>query len=679
MASGIVLNKWILQAIMFSWLKKSSPLPENAGQAPIGGTPGEELAGKAGPLEESNACKKQGNEFLAQGLLEEAAECYRQAIAFDPDHAEAYLNLGFVLHGQELYKEAETYLEQASHLNPRMADAYYLLGTIAQELGNLDRAIEYFNKALEVKPDFEIVYRDLCQCLLQDGQNEAARNILEKGISFFPDSADLHYFLGNLFVSEKDTAKAIACYQKALLIQPDYAVVYSNMGKAYLELGDIDNAVECYQKVLSLDPEDIQAESCLLFIQSFNEKCSPTQYLLEAKAFGSKVMAHAKPYTRWHYPTGSNPQPLRVGLVSGDFRTHPVGFFLEGILSHLPPTQIELVAFPTQPQEDELTARIKPRFSAWKSIAGLSDTSAAQKIHAEGIHILIDLAGHTSHNRLPVFAWKPAPVQVSWLGYLASTGLPGMDFLLADRVSVPESHREHFSEDIWYLPDTVNCLTPPATSARLAITPPPALHNGYITFGCFQNLTKINDEVLALWAQIFHALPQARLRFHSKQMSSQNAREQLQLRLGCFGISPERVDIEGVIPSREGFLATYAEVDIILDSFPYPGITTTCEALWMGVPTLTLAGETMLARQGASLLTCAGLEEWVARNKEEYVTLALAYAADVNRLAQLRAGLRQQVLVSPLFNAPLFAKRFEDALQGMWLQFRQKNLSDYHV
>lgn len=663
---------------MFSWLKKSSPLPEKAGQAPIGGTPSEELS-EAAPLEESAAYKKRGNEFLAQGQLEEAAECYRQAILINPRFAEACLNLGFVLHEQMLYQEAETYLKQAVQFDPKLEDAYYLLGAIAQKRGDLDSAIEYFHSALEIKPDFEIIYRDLCHVLFQNGQYENAKRIITKGISLNPEFADFHYYLGNLLLDEKEPAKAIISYQKALLIQPDYAVVYSNMGKAYLELGDLDNAVECYQKALSLDPEDIQSESCLLFIQSFNAKCSPAQYLLEARAFGSKVMAQAKPYTRWHYPTGSNPQPLRVGLVSGDFRAHPVGFFLEGILSHLPPAQIELVAFPTQLQEDELTARIKPSFSAWKSIAGLSDAAAAQKIHAEGIHILIDLAGHTSHNRLPVFAWKPAPVQVSWLGYLASTGVPGMDFLLADRVSVPESHREHFSEDIWYLPDTVNCLTPPATSARLAVTPPPALHNGYITFGSFQNLTKINDEVLALWAQIFHALPQARLRFHSKQMSSQSSREQLQLRLDCFGISPARVDIEGVVPSREGFLATYAEVDIILDSFPYPGITTTCEALWMGVPTLTLAGETMLARQGASLLTCAGLDEWVARNKEEYVTLALAHAADVNRLAQLRAGLRQQVLVSPLFNAPLFAKRFEDALQGMWLQFRQKNLSDYHV
>ncbi len=309
----------------------------------------------------------------------------------------------------------------------------------------------------------------------------------------------------------------------------------------------------------------------------------------------------------------------------------------------------------------------------------MSDEAAARKIHDDGIHILIDLAGFTSHHRLPVFAWKPAPVQVSWLGYLASTGMPGMDFVLASQVSVPESHQQHFSEKVWYLPDTANCLTPPTPSARLALTPPPAIRNGYITFGSFQSLIKINDDVLTLWGQLFQALPQARLRFHSKQMNIPASREQFLQRLGHHGIPPERVMIEGLIPSWEDYLATHSEVDIILDSFPYTGITTTCEALWMGVPTVTLAGNTMLARQGASLLTCAGLEEWIANTEEDYIALAVAHASDVTRLAQLRSGLRQKVLASPLFDAPRFARNLEAALQGMWRHSHSFDSSSHNV
>jgi len=267
-----------------------------------------------------------------------------------------------------------------------------------------------------------------------------------------------------------------------------------------------------------------------------------------------------------------------------------------------------------------------------------------------------------------MFAWKPAPVQVSWLGYLASTGVPGIDYVLADPVSVPESNRQHFTETIWHLPDTVNCLTPPTSSPGLAITPPPVLRNNYITFGCFQNLTKINDAVLAVWGKILQVLPEAKLRLQIRQMESTVAREHLQKRLSNAGIAPERVYLGGAIVSREDYLATHAQVDIILDTFPCPGITTTCEALWMGVPTITLAGNTLLSRQGASLLSCVGLTDWVASDKNDYVARALAQAGDIYKLTQLRTDLRQKVLASPLFDAPRFSLRFEEALQNMWQQ-----------
>jgi len=246
-----------------------------------------------------------------------------------------------------------------------------------------------------------------------------------------------------------------------------------------------------------------------------------------------------------------------------------------------------------------------------------------------------------------------------------------MDYLLADPLSVPESQREHFTETVWYLPDTRLCFTPPAASAKLAPTPLPVAGNGHITFGCFQYGGKVNDAVLAVWGRIFRSLPQARLRLQNKQMNYPVAREQLRQRLARVGVALERVTIEGSM-SREAYLAAYAHVDIILDTFPYPGGTTTCEALWMGVPTLTLAGNTMLARQGASLLTCAGLEDWIARDEDDYARLALARAADLDGLAQLRSGLRQKVLASPLFDARRFARHLEDALEGMW---RQKNES----
>jgi predicted O-linked N-acetylglucosamine transferase (SPINDLY family) len=344
---------------------------------------------------------------------------------------------------------------------------------------------------------------------------------------------------------------------------------------------------------------------------------------------------------------------------------HPVGFFLEGIVASLDPARVELVAYTTNLQEDSVTSRLRSSFSEWHSLLGVSDEFAARRIRDDGIQVLIDLAGHTGHNRLPLFAWRPAPVQVSWLGYWASTGVQAMDYVLADEVSVPQQHRDQFTESIWYLPDTRLCYTPSADSMGVPLAPLPKSRNGYITFGSFQKLGKINDRVLALWGRVLHVLPDARLRVQNRQKNCPATREQFRERLFAMGIAPERVALEGEVP-REAYLAAHADVDIILDTFPFPGDTTTCEALWMGVPTLTLAGETMLGRQGASMLACTGLQDWIASDEADFVAKAIAHAADAERLAHLRQGLRDKIIASPLFDSYRFAQNLQKALHEMW-------------
>lgn len=620
------------------------------------------------PAIESANLRRRGNQLLSKGELGKAADCYRQAISINPRYAEAHLNLGFVLREQKLFDDADRSLRQAIQINPKLEDAYYIRAGIAEERSDLRTAVECLGKALEINPAFEIACRDLCRVLFKSGQYSAARTTVEKGLSLNPGNADFQYYLGNLCIHDKQFGQAIACYQKALSIRPDYAEVHSNMGKALMELGRYEEATSWYRKALALGSEDvaIEAVGCLLFARSYENNFPSEQYLVEARRYGEMVLSKARPYQDW--PACHTGQPLRVGMVSADFLSHPVGYFLESVLAHLKSPRLELVAYPTVPKEDDLTARIKPAFSAWHPISDLGDEAAARRIRDDGIQILIDLSGHTSNNRLPVFAWKPAPVQVSWLGYFASTGVPGMDYLLADKTSVPESHRAHFTETVWYLPDTRLCFTPPTPREQLKPTPLPALRNGYITFGCFQNLSKINDGLLAVWGRIFKAVPQARLRVQCKQLDGVAARDNLQRRLSAVGIPSERVKLEGPV-SRPEYLAAHAEVDAILDTFPYPGGTTTCEALWMGVPTLTLAGNTLLARQGASLLACAGLQDWVANDEAEYIAKAAALPSDLDRLAQLRAGLRDQVLASPLFDAPRFTANLETALREMWQSY----------
>jgi len=350
--------------------------------------------------------------------------------------------------------------------------------------------------------------------------------------------------------------------------------------------------------------------------------------------------------------------------VSGDMRTHSVGHFLEGVLSHIDPARIELIAYPTNPDEDELTARIRPFFSVWKPLVGLNDGDAARLIHSDGVHVLVDVSGFTAHNRLPVFAWKPAPVQVTWLGLPNTTGMKEMDYVLGDLQATPPENEHHFSEAVWRMPDSYVCFSAPPYPIEVA--PLPALSTGYVTFGSFNNLTKMNDAVVELWARILLAVPNSRLYLKTNQLSNAVINEQTLRRFGSHGIAPERLLLRGKLGSIADHLAEYNKVDVALDTFPYPGVTTSVEALWMGVPVLTLHGDRFLSLTAKSVAHHAGLPDWVAIDKDEYVAKAVSFTSNLESLAALRASLRQQVLASPLFDAPRFARNFEDALWGMW-------------
>jgi predicted O-linked N-acetylglucosamine transferase (SPINDLY family) len=613
---------------------------------------------------------ERGNQLLGEGHLEGAAACYREALAADAGHVGACVNLGYVLTELNQGEAAREPLERAVGLEPHNADAHYLLGLILEGSGDLDGAIRHLDLAAESKPDFVFAWRDLCRVCFQAGRIEEARRAVERGLAVEPRSADLLLYRGNISLHEKSYRHAVESYQQALAIQPDNAVIHANLGKACIEQGDVESAIINYRRVLDLDDgaASLEARSSLLFARSYQPDDAPQAYLAEAQQYGALLAARVKPFADW--PADDLPEtPLRVGMVSGDLLLHPVGHFLESILASLDPAKLALVAYPTVMKEDALTARIKPRFAAWHPLAALNDAAAAARIRDDGIQVLIDLSGHTSNNRLPLFAWKPAPVQVSWLGFFSSTGVPGMDYLLADPYSVPESDRQQYTETVWHLPDTRLCFTPPSEAGELPVSALPALREGHVCFGSFQNASKLNDAVLAAWSRILRALPQARLRVQNKQMSDGEVRDSFLARCAKAGIDTARVNV--VRPgTRTDYLAAHATVDMVLDTFPYPGGTTTCEALWMGVPTLTLAGTTMLGRQGAAMMQCVGLGDWVAADIDDYVAKAVSFAGRLDELARLRAGLRAQAARSPLFDAPRFARNFEEALLAMWRRHR---------
>jgi len=607
----------------------------------------------------------------AAGRLDEAAQGLHAALALRPGYAQALYGLASVLTDQHRPREAEPYCREALALDSNDAEAHNALGNVLLALGRPDDAVTSYARALALNDGLARVHGNLGVARMAQDRMGPALESLRRAVELDPGYARGHNNLGIALQREGRLEEAIAAYGRALELDPALAQAHSNFAAALQAQGHHERAITSWRRALELQPDFFDAWSNLVYVMSFLPGVSPREYLEEAMRLGRAAAARTTPFTAWPSTPATAlaaGEPLRVGFVSGDFREHPVGFFLEGILGEIDPSRLTLIAYPTRPGEDRLTARIKPHFAAWTSLAGLSDEEAAQQIHSDGVHMLVDLAGHSEHNRLPVFAWRPAPVQLAWLGYFASTGMPGIDYLVADHPGVPQECRQDFTEAIRYMPDTRLCFTAPEGADALRVGPLPALSNGFLTFGCFQNMTKLNDGVLALWSKVFRALPGARLRHQSRQMADPALREQLFQRLERHGIARGRVELAGPT-SRQAYLAAHQQVDIMLDTFPYTGATTTCESLWMGVPTMSLAGRTLLARQGASLLTCAGLADWVAGDEDGFVSHLVKQCADLEALAALRAGLRQQVLASPLFDGSLFARNLESLMLDLWREW----------
>jgi protein O-GlcNAc transferase len=569
-----------------------------------------------------------GNVLRAQQKFPEAADSYRRALVLNPDYAPAHRDLADLLQLQEKYPQALEHYRQALRLNPGLAEAHSNLGAILKRLGRSAEAIDHYRQALILNPQL----------------------------------ADTHRNLGAALQAVGDFDAATDCFRSALALEQDYTNIHID---AHNEIG----TSLCDSLILN------SVEDTLLYIMSIHARCTPSDYLQAALRYGEKLAAVAQPYTQWlstpkvNSANGAD-EILRIGFVSADLRTHPVGFFLENILAFLNRSKIELIAYPTVALEDDLTQRIKPYFTIWRPLVGLSNRAAAQKIYADGLHILIDLNGYTANNRLPVFAWQPAPIQVGWLGYWASTGLAAIDYIIGDPDSTPLSELDHFSERIWQLPATRLCFTPPPEIVACAELP--ALRNGHITFGCFNNLTKMNDAVVALWARVLHAVPAARLMLKAQLLEDVSVAELTRARFAAHGIEAQRLHLLGASP-RIDYLAAYNAIDIALDPVPFTGGTTSIEGLWMGVPLLTLRGDRLIAHQGESILHNLDLVDWIAEHEQDYIERAVAHSADLQQLALLRSELRARLLVSPLCDAEKFARHFETALTGMWNEYTKDN------
>jgi len=515
---------------------------------------------------------------------------------------------------------------------PDSFEAYQSMGHALQKLRRHAEAAEAYRRAAELRPDDALAHKDLGLALRDAGHYEAALSSL----------------------------------RRALELRPDYDLAINLIAGTLLDMGRIPEAIDTYREGLALDPDGVFGmHSNLLLTLNYQAGATSGALLAEARAFGEKAARKASPFVG-HDNARDPDRRLRIGLVSGDLGQHPVGYFMQNVLEALDPDRLEVFAYATAERKDALNQRLRRAIPHWREADGakLSDEALARQIRADGIDILIDLAGHTGHNRLPVFAWKPAPVQVSWLGYLGTTGLEAMDYILADAWALSAGEEAQFTETPWRLPESYICFSPP--DSTVGVGPLPALDKGYITFGCFNNLNKITDGVVACWARVLQAVPNGRLYLKTKSLEVPEAREALLASFARFGIAPERLLIKGRFESHEAHFRAYHDVDIALDPFPYPGITTTVEALWTGVPALAMKGDRFISHQGETILHNVGLPQWIAADADDYVAKAAAFAGDIRALATLRDGLRERLLASPLCDAPRFAHNLEAAFRGMW-------------
>jgi predicted O-linked N-acetylglucosamine transferase (SPINDLY family) len=671
------------------------------------------------------AANNLGTLMRAQGKFEEAQGLYKKALSVDPDNEIAKANLTALAHDmarhalgrgraeahQDLFSRGLSALEKGNNSQmlaladeliaqePTHLGALYLrahalmdlpgrshesleswqtiltrgeqaalLGVAASNIGTIYRtqrsfvlAEKYYQQSLEADPGNSVTYNNLGVLHRDTNRVTESEQAFRKALELNPGYAEAYGNLGALLSDENRHLEAIEACERGVSLNPGSLVARFNLGCALNKIGRSEQAIECYKEALKINPAHLESLTNLLFALNFVARAPPAETLQYAKWFGRVARENARPYQSWNV---ENPAiKLRIGLVSGDMLDHPVGFFLEQVVSELNPARFELYGYMTCDRSSALTARIRPRFAAWRMVQYATDVELGKQIWDDGIHILIDLAGHTGFNRAAMFAHRPAPVQVSWLGYFATTGVAEMDYFLADPISVPTKHEHHFTEKIWRLPETRLCFTPPHGAPAVQDTP--AIRNHFVTFGCFQDLTKITEPVLAAWSTIMQTLSTARLRLQTGRFSNLAVRDAFMQRLSAAGIETARVEVYGGAP-RNSYLDSYAAVDILLDTFPFPGGTTTAEALYMGVPTVTIMGDRLIARQGAGMLLSVGLDDWIARDPGEYITLALQKGADIESLQALRMSLRARTLISPLFDGRRFATHFEAAMEGMW-------------
>ncbi len=528
-------------------------------------------------------------------------------------------------------QEAETIYRQILQHDPNHSDALHLLGMIAAQSNDYDTAIELIQKAISINNTVPNFYNSL----------------------------------GNVFTNQNLFDKAATCYQQALSLNPNFAEAHCHLGSALKNQGLIDEAISHYRCAIGIQPNYLLAHQDLILTLNYAIDSDRAAIFVEHQRFNEQqampLSALIKPHNA---DNDDNPLRLKIGYVSADFRKHAVADFIESVLAHHDSEKFEIFCYYNHLQHDDATQRFQQYAHHWRNCVNLSDEALVEQIKQDHIDILIDLGGHTADNRILVFARKPAPIQMTYLGYPNTTGLTAIDYRITDNYLDPEGMSDPLSSEIpLRMPASFFCYHPHENSPP--VSPLPAIQKGYITFSAFHNHSKLNQDTFALWAKILHAVSYAKLVIQNKSLKSVAIQHALRNRFTELGIAPERLILRASVPYSD-YLKIYDQIDIALDSYPFNGGATTCDALWMGIPVMTLVGDRSVSRMGLSILSTIGLTELIAYTQEDYVERAIKLASDLDHLQALRAGMRDRMQTAPLLDGIRFTRHLEAAYRQMW-------------
>ncbi len=596
-----------------------------------------------------------------------AVAVFSRAVALRPDLAVLHLQHGLALRRTGQTEAALAAFRQAIACDAQLAEAHHQAGNALKALGRFAEAQGALRTAATLSPTRAVVWLNYGVAALDAGALSDAIAAFQKAATLEPARPETHNILGHALATAGRTADARAALVEALRLRPGYAAAHDNLGRLCKSEGRLTEAVTHFRAALASTPSP-NTHSNLLLALNYLPDLAPEAVFAEhrrweelyAPPFGaSSAIGRPLEATR----------RLRVGYLSPDFSHHAVAYFIEPVLANHDRSRVEVFCYANVRTPDRVTARLRGLAEHWREIALLDDISAAALIRADQLDLLIDLAGHTAHHRLGVMALRPAPVQATWLGYPNTTGLAAIDYRITDTLCDPPEATEHLhAEKLVRLTTNFSCYRPDPEAPAVSPLPASILHAAQppgFTFGCFNNFAKVTPQVLALWTEILRAVPPSRLLLKLRGHADMTIAERVRRDLASAGVAPDRVAFHCEDLSVSAHLALYHRIDVALDPFPYHGTTTTCEALWMGVPVITLAGQVHAARVGVSLLTHVGLPEWIATSPTHYVELARAAASDLPRLAALRATLRERMRTSPLCDAETFTRNFESTLMAM--------------